>query len=245
MKKFATCASLLAMVVAVVIGERIAHAAKSLPGFRAPGQELQDWPAYGGAPENTHYSRLAQINRSNVMRLAVAWSFDTQEEGGLQSSPIIVEGFLYGITPTQKVFALDAATGKLFWKFDSGIRGTQPDRGLAYWTDGKDKRILVGVMNFLYALDASTGKPIPAFAKEGRIDLRESLGREPASAQSIVLTSPPVVYKDLVIVGGRNPETLPAIFAPTTFAPASCAGRFTPSRIPVNLAMTLGPRMRG
>ena len=210
MKKFATCASLLAMVVAVVIGGRIAHAAKSLPGFRAPGQELQDWPAYGSAPENTHYSRLAQINRSNVMRLAVARSFDTQEEGGLQSSPIIVEGFLYGITPTQKVFALDAATGKLFWKFDSGIRGTQPDRGLAYWTDGKDKRILVGVMNFLYALDASTGKPIPAFAKEGRIDLRESLGREPASAQSIVLTSPPVVYKDLVIVGGRNPETLPA-----------------------------------
>src|SRR5712692_1322692 len=210
MNKLTIYASLLLPVIAVVTAGWIAHEPAIPPGFGASGSEQQDWTAYGGAPENNHYSALAQINRSNVKRLAVAWSFDTQEEGGLQSSPIIVEGVLYGITPTQRIFALDAATGMLLWKFDSGIRGTQPDRGLAYWTDGKDKRILVGVMNFLYALDASTGKPIPAFAKEGRIDLRESLGREPASAQSIVLTSPPVVYKDLVIVGGRNPETLPA-----------------------------------
>jgi quinoprotein glucose dehydrogenase len=188
----------------------IAHAATTPPGLSTSGQEQQDWPTYGGAPENNHYSRLAQINRSNVKRLAVAWSFDTQEEGGLQTSPIIVEGILYGITPTQKVFALDAATSKLLWKFDSGIRGTQPDRGLAYWADGKEKRILVGVMNFVYALDAATGKPIPSFGNGGRIDLRENLGREPASAQSIDLTSPAVVYKDLLIFGGRNPETLPA-----------------------------------
>jgi len=210
MKIFATCASLFTSMVAVVSVGRMVHAAKTTPRFDASGKEQRDWPAYGGGPENNHYSRLAQINRSNVKRLTVAWSFDTQEEGGLQTSPIIVEGVLYGITPTQKVFALDAANGKLLWKFDSGIRGTQPDRGLAYWADGKDKRILVGVMNFLYALDAATGKPIPAFAKEGLIDLRENLGREPASAQSIDLTSPAVIYKDLVIVGGRNPETLPA-----------------------------------
>ncbi len=210
MKIFATCASLFTSMVAVVSVGRMVHAAKTTPRFDASGKEQRDWPAYGGGPENNHYSRLAQINRSNVKRLTVAWSFDTQEEGGLQTSPVVVEGVLYGITPTQKVFALDAANGKLLWKFDSGIRGTQPDRGLAYWADGKDKRILVGVMNFLYALDAATGKPIPAFAKEGRIDLRENLGREPASAQSIDLTSPAVIYKDLVIVGGRNPETLPA-----------------------------------
>jgi quinoprotein glucose dehydrogenase len=172
--------------------------------------ESQEWPAYGGAPENNHYSRLSQINRTNVKQLAVAWSFDTAEEGGLQTSPIIVNGVLHGITPTQKVFALDAATGKLLWKFDSGIKGTQPDRGLSYWTDGKNGRILVGVTNFLYALDAATGKPIASFGKQGRIDLREDLGRQPAKSQSIYLTSPGVVYKDLVIVGGRNPETLPA-----------------------------------
>ena len=171
--------------------------------------ERRDWPAYGGAPANTHYSDLAQINRSNVKDLSVAWSFDTGEQGGLQTSPIIVEGVLYGITPTQKVFALDAASGKLLWKFDSGIKGTQPDRGLAYWSSQRDKRILVGVMNFLYALDASTGKPIATFGQEGRIDLRGDLGRDP-QRQSVALTSPGIVYKDVVIVGGRNPETLPA-----------------------------------
>jgi glucose dehydrogenase len=172
-------------------------------------RERRDWPAYGGAPANTHYSDLAQINRSNVKDLSVAWSFDTGEQGGLQTSPIIVEGVLYGITPTQKVFALDAASGKLLWKFDSGIKGTQPDRGLAYWSSERDKRILVGVMNFLYALDASTGKPIATFGQEGRIDLRGDLGRDP-QRQSVALTSPGIVYKDVVIVGGRNPETLPA-----------------------------------
>jgi len=209
MKRLGTCASLLASIVAVVTVGLTARTENTPQGVSA-SEQRHDWPAYGGAPENNHYSSLAQINRENVKRLSVAWTFDTQEQGGLQTSPIIVEGVLYGITPTQKVFALDAATGKPLWKFDSGIRGTQPDRGLAYWSDGQDKRILVGVMNFVYALDAATGKPIPSFGNQGRIDLRENLGREPASAQSVYLTSPGIVYKDLVIFGGRNPETLPA-----------------------------------
>jgi quinoprotein glucose dehydrogenase len=172
--------------------------------------EQRDWPVYGGAPDMNHYSPLTQINRSNVKRLAVAWTFDTEEEGGLQASPIVVSGVLYGLTPTQKVFALNSATGKLLWRFDSGIKGTQPDRGLAYWSDGEDKRIFAGAMNFVYSLDAATGKPVATFGSNGRIDLRENLGREPASAQSIYLTSPAVIYEDLFIVGGRNPETLPA-----------------------------------
>src|SRR2546425_4741623 len=171
--------------------------------------ETQDWPVYGGRSENIHYSPLAQINRKNVKQLEVAWSFDTGERGGLQTSPIIVDGILYGITPTQKVFALDAATGNLLWKFDSATKGTQPDRGLAYWSSKQDKRILVGVMNFVYALDAATGKPIPVFGNNGRIDLRDGLGRNP-ELQSVALTSPASVYKDLIIVGGRLPETLPA-----------------------------------
>lgn len=172
--------------------------------------EQHDWSVYGGAPENDHYSNLSQINRENVRQLAVAWSYDSGEQGGLQTSPIIVAGVLYGITPTQQIFALNASTGKVLWKFDSKIRGTQPDRGLAYWTDGKSPRILVGIMNFVYALDVASGQPILSFGARGRIDLRENLGREPASAQSIFLTSPGIVYKDLLIVGGRNPETLPA-----------------------------------
>ncbi|HJZ63082.1 MAG TPA: PQQ-binding-like beta-propeller repeat protein [Candidatus Acidoferrum sp.] len=169
-----------------------------------------DWPAYGGGPLNDHYSSLSQINRTNVSSLQVVWSFDAGEEGGLQASPIVVDGVLYGLTPTQRVIALEAATGKLLWKFDSAVIGTQPDRGLAYWSDGKSARILVGVMNFVYALDSVTGKPVPSFGRGGRIDLRENLDREPVEAQSIFLTSPVLVYKDLFIAGGRNPETLPA-----------------------------------
>ena len=144
-----------------------------------------------------------------MARLQVAWTFDSGETGGLQTSPIEVDGVLYGLTPSQKVFALNAATGEPLWKFDSGIKGTQPDRGLAFWSDGKQRRIFVGVMNFVYALDAATGKAIPSFGKDGRIDLREDLGRDPAQ-QSIYMTSPAVLYKDLMIVGGREAETLPA-----------------------------------
>jgi quinoprotein glucose dehydrogenase len=182
------------------------------PSSKAKSEDKRsqrDWPVYGGTSENNHFSPLQQINRKNVKRLGVAWTFDTGESGGLQTSPIVVDGVLYGLTPSQKVFALNAATGQLLWKFDSGTKGTQPDRGLAYWSDGKEKKILVGVMNFVYALDAATGKPIPSFGKDGRIDLRDDLGREPA-AQSIYMTSPAVIYKDLVIVGGREAETLPA-----------------------------------
>lgn len=171
----------------------------------------QDWRIYGGNSDNTHYSPLTQINKTNVKQLEVAWSYDTGETGGLQTSPIEIDGVLYGISPSQKVFALDAATGKLKWKFDSGILGTQPDRGLAYWSspDNKDRRVIVGVMNFVYALDAETGQPIASFGDHGRVDLRENLRRDVATG-FIALTSPAVIYKDLFIVGGRLPETLPA-----------------------------------
>ena len=208
--KIKVIAALFAMTTGMFVASSSFGAQENTSNPHSSSGEQQDWPVYGGSPENTHYSNLAQINRSNVKQLTVAWTFDTQEEGGLQTSPLVVDGVLFGITPTQKIFALDAATGKLLWKFDSGIRGTQPDRGLAYWSAGNDKHIFVAVANFVYALDAATGKPVPSFGNLGRLDLRENLGREPASAQSIFMTSPGVVYKDLLIVGGRNPETLPA-----------------------------------
>ena len=167
---------------------------------------------YGGGPARDHYSPLAQINLSNVEKLEVAWKYDTGEKKsgnyGLETTPLIMDGVLYGLTPSQRVFAVNAATGKLLWRFDSHIYATQADRGLAYWRDGRDKRIFAGNMNFVYALNADTGKPIPTFGKGGRIDLRENLGRDPSSV-SIELTSPAIVYKDLLIVGGEEPETLP------------------------------------
>ncbi|HEV2447783.1 MAG TPA: PQQ-binding-like beta-propeller repeat protein [Candidatus Sulfopaludibacter sp.] len=169
-----------------------------------------DWPAYGGGPAGTRYSNLTQIDRTNVSRLRVAWTYDTGEgRGDPQTQPIVINGVLFGVTPSHKVVALDAATGKLLWKFDSGIAGRGPDRGLVYWASGGDRRIFAAVQSFVYALDAATGKAIPDFGREGRIDLREDLGRDPAG-QSIVLTTPGVVYRDLLIVGGRTPEALPA-----------------------------------
>jgi purine nucleosidase len=116
----------------------------------------QNWAAYGGDPENTHYSPLQEINRGKVKNLRVAWQYDTGETGGLETSPLIVEGMLYGITPSQKIFALDAGTGKLLWKFDSGVPGTQPDRGLAHWSNpaggGKDLNSPSGGVYVAFAL---------------------------------------------------------------------------------------------
>ena len=96
-----------------------------------------DWPIYGGTPDNNHFSPLSQINRKNVKQLKIAWTFDTEESGGLQTSPIDVDGVLYGLTPYAKSLCAECSYRKLLWKFDSGIKGTQPDRGLAYWSDGK------------------------------------------------------------------------------------------------------------
>jgi glucose dehydrogenase len=164
---------------------------------------------YGGQAANDHYSALTQINRRNVNKLHVAWTFDTHEQGGLQTSPLIVGRTLYAYSPSQKVIALDAASGKLVWSFDSGIKGTQPARGLSYWHDASESRLFAGVMNYLYALDPATGKPIVQFGEGGRVDLRKGL-RGDFEQQSIALTTPGVIYKDLIIVGGRNPETHPA-----------------------------------
>jgi glucose dehydrogenase len=174
----------------------------------------QDWPVYGGQKADDHYSPLTQINRANVSRLRVAWTYDTGEKGvGLQTSPLVIGRTLYAYTPTQKVIALDAGTGALRWKFDSGVTSTQPVRGLTWWSDGsKDgsgSRLFAGVANFLYALDPASGRPIQDFGEGGRIDLRKNL-RGDYREQSIALTTPGIIYKDLIIVGGRNPETHPA-----------------------------------
>ncbi|MDE1177838.1 MAG: PQQ-binding-like beta-propeller repeat protein [Edaphobacter sp.] len=168
-----------------------------------------DWPAPGATSGNSHYSSLAQINRSNAASLKESWRFDTGEAGGLETTPLVIDGVLYGLTPSKKVFAIDAATGRQIWKFDSGVKAPSASRGLNWWTSGKENRLLVGIANFLYAIDPATGKPIASFGTDGRIDLRENLGRPPES-QSVSLNSPGVVYKDLIIVGSSLPESIPA-----------------------------------
>jgi quinoprotein glucose dehydrogenase len=176
---------------------------------RATGK-WTEWSAYGGGSDQIRYSSLKQINRDNVNQLQVAWTYDTEDgPGASQTQPIVADGVMYGVTPKHKIIALDAATGKLRWRFDSGIVGRSPNRGVTYWAAGQDRRIFAGVQSFVYALDAVTGKPIPSFGQNGRIDLREGLGRDPQKV-SIALTSPGIIYKDLLIVGGRMPESLPA-----------------------------------
>ncbi len=172
------------------------------------------WPVYNGGLDGDHYSRLTQINRDNVHLLQQAWSYDTGEKGGIQTNPLIVGRILYAYTPKTEVIALDAVTGKLKWKFDSGIVAGQPARGVTYWNDGNRGRIYASVMNFLFCLDADTGKLITGFGENGHIDLRKGLVidgmKTDFSALSIALTTPGVIYKDMIIVGGREPEAHPA-----------------------------------
>ncbi|MEO8678064.1 MAG: pyrroloquinoline quinone-dependent dehydrogenase [Vicinamibacterales bacterium] len=169
----------------------------------------RDWPAYGGGPEQARYSTIAQIDRTNVAQLQVAWTYDSGESGGLQTNPIVADGIVYTTTPRHKVVALDGATGAVRWTFDSGIDGRGPNRGVARWAADGERRIFTGQGQYIYALDAASGEPLREFGRDGRIDLRDELGREPA-AQSVLLTTPGVVYRNLLIVGGRVSEGLPA-----------------------------------
>jgi quinoprotein glucose dehydrogenase len=170
-----------------------------------------DWPVYGGASDNIHYSTLKQINTNNVTQLRQVWSFDTEEKGGLETSPLVIDGVLYAYTPSQKVIALDAATGKLLWKFTSpgAAVPSRTERSLSYWHQGEEKRLLAGVANYVYALNPKTGEVVPSFGKAGRIDLREN-SRGAPSELSISTTSPGAIYKDLIIFGDATPEQLPA-----------------------------------
>ena len=133
-----------------------------------------------GGEGNIRYSPLSQINRSNVRNLQVAWTYDSQDafkDSEMQSNPIVVDGVLFATTPTMKVVAVNAETGREIWKFDpSG--GAKPrtrfrHRGVTVHAD----RVFVSYRSFLWALDKATGQPIPSFGDNGRIDMREGLGR--------------------------------------------------------------------
>jgi quinoprotein glucose dehydrogenase len=201
--------SRIPVVTALALGLSLWSVTGYGAGPTAPAPQI-DWPVYGGQGAQDHYSTLSQINRSNVKNLVVAWKYDTAEQGGdLEATPIVVGNVLYTLTPSHGVIALDAASGKLLWKFEADVPGFARSRGVSYWTDGHESRIFAAVREDLFALDATTGKLIPGFGENGHIDLRKGL-REPYQAQSVQLTTPGTVYKDLIIVGGQNPETHPA-----------------------------------
>ncbi len=162
-----------------------------------------EWRTYGGNPAGTRYSTLTQINRQNVGQLKVAWTYDTGDafkDSEMQCQPIVVNGTLYATTPKLRLIALDPATGKLRWQFDPNpaarVIGKSRNRGVTFWQDGEDQRIFLAASYYLYAVDALSGKPVASFGDNGKVDLREGLGRE-TEGMSISATSPGIVYKDL------------------------------------------------
>ena len=167
-----------------------------------------DWPEYLGGPERNHFSSLKQINTRNVSRLQKAWEYHTGDSSGqMQCNPIIVNGMLYATTASLELFALDAATGLEKWRFrDTRERQWySQNRGVVYWENGSDTRILFSAGNWLYAVDAQTGKPIISFGDGGRVNLKSGLG--PKSEKKFVIAATPgTVFKNLIIMPLRMSE---------------------------------------
>lgn len=198
------------------------------PASRAKNA-AQEWRSYGGDAGAMRYSPLDQINTSNVSKLKAAWTFHTGDskkrpKTTIECTPIVVDGVMYVTTAMIKVCALDASTGALLWRYDpfetmfgaAGAAATVEgaasprgvNRGVAYWEHGKDKRILFTALSSLICLDATTGKPITSFGKNGAVDLTKGLGRD-ISGLVYDVTCPGVIYKDLIVLGsevGEGPD---------------------------------------
>ncbi len=157
-----------------------------------------DWSVYLGGKERNLYSSLDQIHRGNVDQLKVAWTWDTGEKAEYQANNLIIDGVLFTPTQTRKVVALNAATGEEIWVWDPARekagKGRARQRGLVHWQNekGGEQRLFTAVNGFLYALDPKTGKTLRSFGDNGFIDLGSGLN------------TPGVVFKDLLIVGGRG-----------------------------------------
>jgi quinoprotein glucose dehydrogenase len=199
------------------------RAALALAAACRPGTEARsgEWPAYGGDAGGMKYSPLRTIDRTNVARLEPVWEWATGESvvpdtdstkaarpGTFQATPLMIGDTLYLSTPFNRVVALEAATGRELWAWDPGAwRYGQPSngtgfvhRGVATWSDGRERRIFMNARWRLIALDARTGQPIPTFGREGEVDLAEDLVW-PVNRLHYTNTSPPVVWGDLVMVG--------------------------------------------
>jgi len=176
-----------------------------------------EWRVYGADPEATRYAPIDQITRENVGELKPAWTHrcgdhSNRPQTTMETTPIVVDGTLYLLTPRLKLRALDAATGELKWEFDhqggrKSRRSAGIGRGVTYWKSerGDAKRIFFPVRSLLYSVDAETGELDPAFGEGGKLDLKHHLDHD-MEGLSFNSTSPPVVWRDLVIVGGGGGE---------------------------------------
>jgi quinoprotein glucose dehydrogenase len=191
------------------------------------GTRNGEWPTYGGDLGHTRYAPLDQINAANFDKLEVAWRFKTDSLGprpefNLESTPLMVNGRVFSTGGTRRaVVALDAGTGELLWMHseNEGPRGQAAPRqlsgrGLSYWTDGKEERVLYVTPGYrLIALDAKTGIPVTSFGVNGAVDLKQNFDQQLDLVNAAVgLHSTPIIARDVVIVGaafetGANPKS--------------------------------------
>jgi quinoprotein glucose dehydrogenase len=193
--------------------------AAAMPVRGQSGAPDGQWRTYGGDLGNTRYAPLAQIDAANFGDLEIAWRFKTDNLGprpefNLQATPLVANGVLYTTAGTRRaVAALDAGTGELKWVFslDEGRRGEAAPRrlsgrGLAYWTDGKDERIIYVTPGYqMVALDAATGRPVPGFGVDGKVDLKQENDQvtDPVEGE-IGLHAAPIVVRNVVVVGAAH-----------------------------------------
>jgi len=175
----------------------------------------REWRSYLGDRGSSQHSGLARIHRGNVARLEVAWTYDAggaADDGSsqLECNPLVVKGVLYGTAPDLRLFALDAATGEELWSFEPDPAHNRmlpnPNRGVVYWEDGDDERILFSAGHDLFAIDARSGRPIADFGERGRVDLRAGLGERASQAASVIATTPGTIFEDRLILGSRVSE---------------------------------------
>ena len=183
------------------------------------------WEMAHGNSLGNKYSSLTNIDTTNVQQLEVAWEYhtndaDTGAHSQIQCNPIVVNGIMYGTSPQLKVFAINAATGQEKWVFSPFDSITDDrrshfsmnnNRGVTYYTDGKDdQRIFYTAGPYLHALNANTGKLIKSFGEGGKVDLHDGLEMENVAELFITSSSPPSIYKDLLLIGTRVSEGMDA-----------------------------------
>jgi quinoprotein glucose dehydrogenase len=169
-----------------------------------PAAAYTTWSDYGGGPAGSQYSALAHIDRSNVGKLRVAWTYRIGDGANYLFNPVVVDGVMYVLGKGNAIVALDAATGKEIWVYETG-RGRITARGLNYWEsrDRSERRLLFSHNQFLRSLDAVTGEPVASFGVNGRVDLREGLDRDPAKI-SVQSGTPGRVFENLIILGSAT-----------------------------------------
>jgi quinoprotein glucose dehydrogenase len=167
----------------------------------APGDKW--WRDYAGGPDNSRYFPSKDIDRKNVGTLAVEWTYPFGETG---FNPIVAQGVVYGRGRNGAIVALDARTGKEIW-IHEGMQGMSA-RGMNYWEskDGKDRRLIFTMNDYLQEIDAATGLSITTFGANGVVDLREGLGRDPATIGRIQSGTPGKVFENLVMLGSATGE---------------------------------------